>query len=95
MQTIEEESSPPLSSARIGESERNLRRTDCRKTWRKCSSYSASVLYRMRDLGLNRQKRSTETLPFRMRTNCPGGTSRISRYGVRWASGSWAKYPAM
>ena len=44
MQTIEDESSPPLSSARIGESERNLRRTHCRNRWRKCSSYSASVL---------------------------------------------------
>ena len=32
IQTIEEESSPPLSSARIGESERKLRRTDCRNT---------------------------------------------------------------
>src|SRR5258708_25119729 len=41
--TMEEESMPPLSSARMGLSERSLRRTASAKTARKCSSYSPSV----------------------------------------------------
>ena len=43
MQTMDEESLPPLSSARTGLSERSLRWTAVAKTVRKCSSYSASV----------------------------------------------------
>ena len=41
MQTMEEESIPPLNSARIGLSERSLRRTASANTIRKCSSYRA------------------------------------------------------
>jgi hypothetical protein len=43
--TIDDESIPPLSSARTGESDRSRRRTDSEKTTRKCSSYSPSVRY--------------------------------------------------
>src|SRR5881396_1366884 len=46
-QTIDEESLPPLSSARTGRSERSLRCTALAKTVRKCSSYSASRRYRI------------------------------------------------
>ena len=44
MQTMEVESTPPLSSARIGAPGPLRRSTDCRKSARKCSSYSWSDL---------------------------------------------------
>ena len=47
-QTMEDESTPPLSSARTGELDRRRRLTACLKALRKCSSYSASVRYRIR-----------------------------------------------
>ena len=63
MQTIDEESLPPLSSARTGLSERSLRWTAFAKTVRKCSSYSASVRWRIFVPGSKSQYLLTAVLP--------------------------------
>src|SRR5580698_2264614 len=95
MQTMEEESIPPLSSARTGWSERNLRRMDSAKTVRKRSSYSWSLVYRILLAGSKSQYLSTVAPPGRIRTKQEGGTELMPAYGVRWTAGKNDKQPAM
>jgi len=77
MHTIEEESIPPLSSARMGLSERSRRRMASAKTPRKCSSYSPSARQRILRLGSKSQYLLAVCFPARKSTDEDGGTEWI------------------
>src|SRR3954463_10362950 len=94
MQTIEDESMPPLNSANTGALARSRRRTASVKTARKCSSYSRSVPYRVVFAGSKSQYLAEALRPFVIRTNEHGGSALILTYGVRWLAGKEASHPA-
>src|ERR1700751_1222896 len=93
MQTMDEESIPPLNSAITGVSERSRRGTDWAKTDRKCSSYSESVEYRIFLLGSKCQWVVTVLIPLRNCTTHADGTEWIPTNGVRWDSGNHESQP--
>src|SRR5882724_2994534 len=78
MQTMDDESIPPLSSAVTGASARSRLRIDAAKTWRKRSSYSSSVAHRTQCDGSNRQYSRQVARLFLTGTYDAGGTESIS-----------------
>src|SRR5258706_79943 len=94
MHTIEEESNPPLNSAHTGPSALNRHRTAPSRRWRKCSSYSTSVLYRILSSVRSAQNGCTRKRPLRAATAFPGGTDSMSLYGVCAGSGNLVRKSA-